>query len=85
MLKNFGLGILLGLAAWVLGALDVKAQTQSLSSLLNEPSVSNLRVWEDQATKCKYIASVTSSGWYVIGAPRLRADGKPDCPDVDKK
>ena len=85
MLKHIGLGILLGLALWLVGAFDACAQVKDLKPV--DPSYLGdgyVTTWKDPQRGCIYIASFVS-GRYIVGSVRFRSDGKPDCPGVDKK
>lgn len=39
-------------------------------------------VWTDPSTGCRYLRQYNGRGWsYTV---RFKADGKPDCPGVDR-
>ena len=91
MSRNLPLGVLCALSLWALNSPGASAQSAGTKPMIEEQpefdigsGLSYLR-WKDPKTGCEYFVSETAKRWYVIGSPVLRSDGKPDCPDVDKK
>jgi hypothetical protein len=83
-LSYFALGVLLGIVWLALESVTAHAQIVKKEPMRNGDYV-YYTTWKDPDTGCVYITSQARFGTFIIGAPRLRADGKPDCPQVDKK
>ena len=78
-MKPFALACLLCMAA--VGTASTQERVRSVGTL--RTSDVNPQVWVDPDTGCKYLVSTPSRyGYRVISTPRLRPDGKVDCPDV---
>jgi len=85
-LSYFALGVLLGIVWLALESVTAHAaKLESIEYGNNYNTRGYVGVWTDPDTGCRYIGSYVKGNYLVIGTPRLRADGKPDCPQVDKK